>query len=246
MTVVVVVVEVEEELRQRLPGRRRIHQIVDRVADMSASSPRQACGAPEGTAPSACSSSCAPIVQFGTPGQPCSQTTANDRPGVEGAGAAGAADLRLDRGPVVVDEVVLVEVARRSELVDDALECAARARRRVRRGRSREANERDVEAGRCAEGGLIEARDPRCILSLPPRGDRRNIVRQRWGVRRERVGPVGGDRDDRVDLLRGDDVGPVGRRLTGPAPPGGKGGWREPQRGCKNAECDELTHALRA
>ena len=62
----------------------------------------------------------------------------------------------------------------------------------------------------------------------------------------ERVGPVGGDRDDRVDLLRGDDVGPVGRRLTGPAPPGGKGGWREPQRGCKNAECDELTHALRA
>jgi hypothetical protein len=40
------------------------------------SSPAQGCGAPEGSAPNACSNSCAPIESVGTVGQPASHTIA--------------------------------------------------------------------------------------------------------------------------------------------------------------------------
>src|SRR6266550_6704496 len=103
------------------------------------------------------------------------------RAGVEVPGA-DAADIFLDGGTVVVDEVVLVAGARGCDGVCDRRERAAGTERGVRSAGLREPHEGDVEATAAPEGRLVEPRDPGRVLPLPPGEHRRDVVCEPPGI----------------------------------------------------------------
>ena len=157
---------------------------------------------------------------------------------------------RMDRA-VVEDRVLLVGVDERCAEAPDEVAVAAVLRIGVRRGRQRQAEERDVEAAenRVAPGeGLnVPAQGARRVLRDPPAVDRGEVARD---CRREldvAVGAVRRDRVDGVELVRRDRVGQaVGCRLVGPAPArrcrrGAACGGDRKKRGRSQREDDEYT-----
>ncbi len=149
----------------------------------------------------------------------------------EAVGEARAADVRVDRRPVVVDEGLHRFGGRAAESDRQRPDVHARGVDVAHAG-LREANEAEVEVaegrGAAGERVQVEARRAGRVLPAPPGVHRADVRGDRRGVLREVVDSVGRDRVDDADLVRRRDlqIGHAVRAHLVRAAPGDRGRGR--------------------